>query len=77
MNKINAMKKALEQAFWVNYPHLDEKQDYEFEDLFTQMDPTVYSEIFWQLVESNELPLIPVIPLQNNGVVTKVALDYH
>ena len=77
MNKINSMKRALEQAFWANYPTLNEQRDYGFEDLFSQLDPTVYSEIFWQLVQSNELPLIPVIPLQNNGVVNRVALDYQ
>lgn len=77
MYKINATKKALEQAFWVKYPHLDEKLDYEFEDLFPQLDSTVYTESFWQLVQLNELPLIPVIPLQNNRVVNRVALDYH
>jgi hypothetical protein len=77
MNKTKAMKTALEQAFWVKYPSLQNDGQYTFDELFPTIKTSIYQDVFWQLVESNELPLIPVIPLQNNGVVNQVALDYH
>lgn len=77
MTKTDAIKKTLEQAFWSIYPHLDERQDYQFEDLFPHLDSALYTDAFWQLIDSNTLPLIPVIPLQNNGTVTQYGLDYH
>ncbi len=76
MNKTEAIRKALEQSFWSKYPQLNAEQDYAFKDLFPQLNQTDYVVTFWHLVESNELPLIPVIPLQSHGSITRVALDY-
>jgi hypothetical protein len=77
MNKINAVKKALEQAFWITYPSLHDSEQYTFEELFPTLKSSEYQDIFWQLVEANELPLIPVIPLENGGTVTRFALDFY
>ena len=77
MTKIDLMKKALEHAFLIIYPSLQDSEQYTFEELLPTLKSSEYRDIFWQLVESNELPLVPVIPIQNNGVVTRVALDYH
>jgi hypothetical protein len=77
MNKTESMKKALEHTFWANYSTLNERNDYTFSDLFPMMESTQYEGLFGEMVDKQELPLVPVIPLQNNGTVTRFALDFY
>ena len=75
MNKTTAMHKALEQAFWTTYPTLEDGQEYTFTELFPSLGSSEYENVFWVMVDSNQLPLIPVIPTQNSSV-TRFSLDY-
>ena len=77
MNKIEAQMKSLEQVFWVRYPSLNEEDDYTFADLFPALGYGDYKSLFWDMVEDQKLPLIPVIPAQYGGEVTRVALNHH
>ena len=77
MNKTESQMKVLEQVFWQTYPTLSDHRDYTFDDLFPMLNRDTYEQVFWGMVDSCVLPLIPVIPLQDNGVVSRFALDYH
>ena len=77
MTKTESQMKVLEQAFWQTYPTLSDHRHYTFDDLFPMLDPDTYDQVLWDMVESCVLPLMPVIPLQNNGEIYQYGLYYH
>ena len=84
MKKICALEKALAQAFWLTYPRLTESHDYSLRDLFPELVKAVphsqiddYEKSFHSMIDSGELPLIPVIPLQRGMEVSQFALDFR
>ena len=83
MKKVCALEKSLAQAFWMTYPTLTESHGYSFGDLFPELVKAVpynqiddYEKSFHSMVDSGELPLIPVIPLQGGKEVSQFALDF-
>ena len=73
MKKITAIQNSIRQAFWQKYPYLGTQQGYRTEDLLDAFysdlkasEKELYARQLYALVETGELPLIPIIPLGNS-----------
>jgi hypothetical protein len=84
MSKTESIHKALEHAFWVKFPSLNEHRDYTFDELFSDLIRNMpqdglaeYKSSFFNMVITCELPLTPVIPLPYDNGPGRVALDHN
>jgi len=72
MKQETAIKYSLTQEFWSIYPLLTEDQTVSFEILYANVyehlsseESNHYKQLFFDLVQDDELPLIPIIPVDN------------
>ena len=58
MKRKLAARMALKHAFWLVYPSLSLDERYSFNQVFPGLPRRVYEDVFWEMVEAGELPLL-------------------